>query len=64
MSPDARARLLLLAVLLIGSGGWFALSWGLMGTSPGDAAGEAAGAALGLLVLISVVGTVRRHRIR
>ncbi|WP_144123056.1 hypothetical protein [Catellatospora sichuanensis] len=62
MDPTRRARLLLLAALLLGSGGWFTLSWGLLGTAPADAANEAAGAALGLLILISVVGTVRRHR--
>ncbi|MEU8079294.1 hypothetical protein AB0B31_28095 [Catellatospora citrea] len=62
MDPARRARLLLLAALLLGSGGWFALSWGLLGTGLADAANEAVGAALGLLILVSVVGTVRRHR--
>ena len=57
------ARLWIVVLMLGGGGGWFLISWGLMGTEAGLAADEAIGAALGLLILVSIVGVVRqRHR--
>jgi hypothetical protein len=53
------ARLLLTLIAAFGLG-WFLLSWKVIGTDPGEAAGEALGAGLGLLVLISVIGALRK----
>lgn len=56
------SQVFLLAVVGVGAGGWFMLSWKVMGTSPGQAANEAIGAVLGLLVLVSLIGALRRGR--
>ena len=56
------ARLWLLALMVAGGGGWFLISWGLMGADPGLAANEAIGAALGVLLFISIVGVIRQRR--
>jgi len=57
------ARLWLLALMVVGGGGWYLISWGLMDRDPGLAANEAIGAALGVLLFVSIVGVIRqRHR--
>jgi hypothetical protein len=56
------ARLWLLALVVAGGGGWFLISWGLMGTDPGLAVNEAIGAALGVLLFVSVVGVILQRR--
>ncbi|HZM79098.1 MAG TPA: hypothetical protein VFC19_25490 [Candidatus Limnocylindrales bacterium] len=55
-------RVWLLVLVLGGGGGWFLISWGLMGTDPGLAVNEAIGAALGLLLFVSVIGAIRQRR--
>ncbi|HZN70749.1 MAG TPA: hypothetical protein VFC00_03555 [Micromonosporaceae bacterium] len=50
------------ATVLVGLGvGWFLLSSIVMHTTSADAAGEALGVALALLVVVSVVGAIRRR---
>lgn len=56
------SRVFLLTVMGVGAGGWFMLSWKVMGNSPDQAVNEAIGAALGLLLLISIIGALRRGR--
>jgi len=56
------ARLWLLILVLGGGGGWFLISWRLMGTDPDLAVNEAIGAALGVLLFISIVGVIRQRR--
>jgi hypothetical protein len=46
-------------VIVMLSGGWFAMSRWVMGHPAGDAFGEALGVALALLVVVSVIGAVR-----
>jgi hypothetical protein len=58
----SRARALLLALVLATGGGWFAISWLVMGAAPGDAANEATGAALGMLVFVALIGAIRQGR--
>lgn len=41
--------------------GWFFMSWKVMHTPPVEAAGEALGVAFGLLILVSVIGALRRR---
>jgi hypothetical protein len=53
----------LLLAIVAGFGlGWFLLSWKVIGTDPGSAFAEAVGAALGIMVLISVIGALRKPR--
>lgn len=47
--------------LLVIAIGWFVLSWRVMHTPAGDAAGEALGVIFGLLILVSVIGALRRN---
>jgi hypothetical protein len=50
------------ATVLAGLGvGWYALSRMVMHTTSADAAGEALGVALALLIVVSVVGAIRRR---
>ncbi|HEX6683846.1 MAG TPA: hypothetical protein VF062_13665 [Candidatus Limnocylindrales bacterium] len=58
------ARVWLLALVVAAGGGWFVISWKLMGTDPGLAANEAIGAALGALLFVSVIGVIRQRRRR
>jgi hypothetical protein len=62
-NPPSRTVLVAgVTLLLAAAGGWFLLSWRVMGTPPGDAAGEAVGVAFALLIVVSVVGAVRNRR--
>lgn len=51
-------------IIVVLAGGWFVMSWRVMGSAVSDAVGEALGVALGLLVAISVVGAVIGARVR
>jgi hypothetical protein len=53
---------LALAGILVLSGGWFGVSWRVLGSPVVDAVGEAAGGVVAVLVLVSVVGAVRHSR--
>jgi hypothetical protein len=53
---------LALAGILVLSGGWFTVSWRVLGSPVVDAVGEAAGGVVAVLVLVSVVGAVRHSR--
>lgn len=55
-------RVWLVVFMLAGGGGWFLISWGLMGTEAGLAADEAIGAALALLIIVSIAGVIRQRR--
>ncbi len=57
LSRGARAGLV--AVVLVAVA-WFVVSWHVLGSPLVDAVGEAAGGVLALLVVVSVVGAVRR----
>jgi hypothetical protein len=48
-------------VLILIAIGWFMLSWRVMHTPAGDAAGEALGVTFALLIVVSVVGAIRRN---
>lgn len=48
-----------LTVLLVG---WFFFAWLVLGLNPVDAAGESLGTAFALLLIVSVIGTVRGSR--
>lgn len=47
--------------LAVAAVGWFMLSWRVMHTPAGDAAGEAFGVVFALLIVVSVVGAIRRN---
>jgi hypothetical protein len=47
------------ALVAVAMAGWFVLSWLVVGSSARDAAGEAVGVGFGVLILFSVVGTLR-----
>lgn len=55
-----RAALVALVLVALATG-WFLMSWTVMHTPPVEALGEALGVAFGLLILVSVVGAVRRR---
>lgn len=58
---DAWRAVLVALVLAVLAAGWFLMSWTVMHTPPVEAVGEALGVAFGLLILVSVVGAVRRR---
>lgn len=57
-------RSLGLTVLIVvaGAAGWFCLAWLVLDEGAGDAVNEALGVAFGLLILVSVVGAIRKTR--
>ncbi|MFS8477467.1 MAG: hypothetical protein FWJ93_00570 [Micromonosporaceae bacterium] len=58
---DMRLVVFGVALLTLIGSGWFLMSWQIMGTPAGDAGGEALGVVLGLLIMVSVVGAIRRR---
>jgi hypothetical protein len=56
---ERRVAALIVAALVVLSGGWFVLSWQVAHNPIGDAIGEALGVALGLLIVTSVIGAIR-----
>lgn len=59
---DERAGAVALLAIVAVMVAWFGVSWLALNSPVLDAAGEAAGGVLTLLVLVSVVGAVRRSR--
>lgn len=59
LGRGARFVLALVALALVG---WFLYAWQVRGIRMADAAGESIGTALVLLILVSVVGAIRRGR--
>jgi len=58
---EKRVLALGVAVLALIGTGWFLMSWRIMHTPVGDAGGEALGVVFGLLIVVSVVGAIRRR---
>ncbi|MBX6723403.1 MAG: hypothetical protein IRY92_09240 [Dactylosporangium sp.] len=58
---DVRLLVLGGAILAASGVGWFLMSWRIMHTPASDAGGEALGVVLGLLIVVSVVGAIRRR---
>lgn len=56
------ALALTIGVPLVAGAGWFLLAWLAVHEPAGDAAGEGLGVAFGVLIVVSVIGTVRSRR--
>jgi hypothetical protein len=59
---DSRAETFALVGIVTLATGWFAVSWLVLDSPVVDAVGEAAGGVVAVLVLVSVVGALRRSR--
>lgn len=58
----ARGAQLVLMLVSLALFGWFLYAWRVRGIRMADAAGESIGTALVLLILVSIVGAIRRGR--
>lgn len=63
-STVSTATVVAYAVAGAGILGWFLFGWLVLQQGFIDSVGEAAGTAFALLLAVSVIGTVRRHRNR
>ena len=61
-APVSRATVIGYAVVAVGLVGWFLFGWLVERQGFVNSVGESAGTAFALLLVISIVGTVRRSR--